>query len=287
MRRITVGAAMMQHYTFDPDEVRPDSLEPRLAEAMSLVEEAASRGCDILCLPELFADPFDTDDMCKWAEPMDGPVNSWLAETAKSHNIALVGTLYLKHDGGISNTGIAYNKQGDVAGTYGKVHLPGAERAATVPGSGFPVFELEGVNVGIQICYDLNFPEGCRILAIKGADIVFWPTMWGGMPEDYTDVIMRARAMENSVYVVPAAYLLADDPGFRIPKIHGRSCVIDRAGTILAEVGRRLGVAVATLEIDSPRTDESPKATERFGQRMPHLYGELAAVDPSLNDQTA
>jgi len=274
MRRLTLGAAMMRHPTLDKDEVRPDTIGPRLKEADGLVQEAARRGCDILCLPELFADPSQGTEMASFAEDEGGPVTTWLSQTARARNMALVATLALRHERGITNTGVFYDKQGKLVGRYGKVHLPPGEREVSVPGDAFPVFDLEGVRVGMQTCYDLNFPEGCRILALKGADVVFWPNMWGGMPEAFTDVIMKARAMENQVHLVSSAFLLTGAGSFRAPKIHGRSCILDRSGAILAEVGLRLGVAVATVDLDAASLARD--ATLR-AHRRPGLYGEIVA----------
>ena len=274
MRRLTLGAAMMRHPTLDKDEVRPDTIAPRLKEAAGLVEEAARRDCDILCLPELFADPSQGTEMASFAEDEGGPATAWLSETARARNMALVATVALRRERGITNTGVFYDKQGTLVGRYGKVHLPPGEREASVPGDAFPVFDLEGARVGMQTCYDLNFPEGCRILALKGADIIFWPNMWGGMPEAFTDVIMKARAMENQVHLVSSAFLLAGPGAFRAPKLHGRSCILDPSGAILAEVGPRLGVAVATVDLDAaPRACD---ATLR-AHRRPDLYGEIVA----------
>ena len=135
--------------------------------------------------------------------------------------------------------------------------------------------EIEGIRVGMQICYDLGFPEGCRILALKGAELILWPNMWGGMPEEATDAIMKTRAIENQVCLVSAAFLLTGSGGFRVPKIHGRSCIIDSSGVILAEVGLRTGVAVATFDFDAPGLDFVERCGGRFLQRRPQTYREL------------
>jgi predicted amidohydrolase len=94
------------------------------------------------------------------------------------------------------------------------------------------------------------------------------------MPEAFTDVIMRARAMENKVCMVSTAYLLAGGPDFRAPKIHGRSCVIDPAGVIVAEVGNRIGVATATVEFDDSAKQTGPSSAP-FEHRLPGTYREL------------
>jgi len=274
MRTVTLGAGAMRHPTLAEDEVRPDTIDPRLAEASGLLAEGARLGCDFMCLPELFADPSQGTEMAKFAESEGGPVTSWLSRKAVEHNLAIVATVALRHGDEVANTGVVFDRRGELVGSYPKVHLPPGEREASVPGDGFPVFEVEGVKVGMQICYDLDFPEGCRILAVKGAEVIFWPNMWGGMPEEHTDVIMKARAIENAVCLVSAAYVLAGDGFFRAPKMYGRTCIVDWSGSILGEVGRRCGVTAATVDLDEPLAC-AHSTRDRFPHRRPHLYGEL------------
>jgi len=275
MRLVTVGTAMMRHPTFAEGEIRPDSPQPLFEEAEGLIQEAVRQGCDILCLPEAFAQGNRSQEAPETAEPPDGPITSFLSRKARERRIALITTVYLKRAGRISNAGVIYNKDGSLVGSYDKVHPAPGEREFCAPGSNLSVFEVEGALVGLQICYDLAFPEGCRCLALKGADIIFWPNMWGGMPEDYTDVIMRARAMENLTFVVSSAYVLTGRNFFREPRMYGRSCVIDWAGTVLAEVGRRAGVASATIDLDEARSIQLHRKDTFYDHRMPACYGAI------------
>jgi len=278
---------MMQHPTLDEREKVPDSSAARLAEAARLVREAAWRGCDFLCLPELFADPSQGLKMREFAEPVGGPVMTWLARMAAKHRMALVTSVAIRRGRRVANTGVIFDKRGRLVGRYEKVHLPDGEREVGTPGRQFPAFKVaclpcrarhrqEGVRVGMQICHDLNFPEGCRILALKGADIVVWPNMWGGMPEEHTEVIMKARAIDNKLCLVSSAYLLTGSGFFRVPKIHGRTCIIDWTGTVVAETGRRLGVAVAALDLDELHANRLSREKAFQRERLPRLYGELA-----------
>lgn len=274
LRPVIIGTGMMQHATLDEKDVVPNSCEPRLREAGALVAEAAKRGCDFMGLPELFADPTHGLRMDQWAEIEGGPVTTWLARQAKKHRMVIVATVALRDSNTVANTGVIYDKRGRLVGCYPKVHLPDGEREIGTAGQDFPVFEVEGVRVGMQICYDLQFPEGCRILALRGAEVIFWPNMEGGMPEAQTEVVMRTRAIENGLYLVSSAYLLTGSGYFRVPKVHGRSCIIDWAGMIVAEVGLRLGVATALLD---RRELQERRAQHpiRHGHRLPHLYTDL------------
>jgi len=209
------------------------------------------------------------------AESFNGAAHTFVASTAKRYRTNLVATVSTKLDDRDYNLGVLYGRDGDLAGSYRKVHIPDGEKGIALPGNDYPVFEIEGLTVGMQICHDLNFQEGCRILATRGADIIFWPNQWGGMPEVETDVLMRARAIENRVCPVSSAWVLTGDPFFRAPKIHGRSCVVDWDGTILAEVGIRVGAAVTPLDIDEVERRREGRKQMLKDERRPETYGLL------------
>ena len=109
-----------------------------------------------------------------------------------------------------------------------------------------------------------------RSFAAKGADVIFWPNLWGGIPEDYTEVILRARAMENMLCLVSASSFLGGESSFRVPRMYPRSCIIDGHGTILAEVGRRVGLATTVIDLD-----EKWGSQAKLADRRPEAYGEL------------
>lgn len=275
MRTIKLGTTNLTHPTLAPDEKRPDNPQVAFDEAEPFIKQAAREKVDFLCLTEAFAQLNRSQTMEELAEDTDGPINTFLSSRAKQYNINLVTTVILNRAGKLTNTGVIYDRQGRLVGTYDKVHLPGDEREIMQPGDDFPVYEVEGIRVGMQTCYDLNFPEGCRILAIRGAQVIFWPNLWGGMPEAFTEIILRARAMENLVHIVSAGSVLKGRGGFREPKICPRSCVVDPQGFIRAEVGYRLGMAWATVDLaDEPHAQNS-RINLTHHHRMPHTYGEL------------
>jgi len=253
MPTLLLAVAQFPHPTLDPDEVLPTTSVERLVLAERLAREAAARGCGALLLPELFADPTQGTRMAGFAEDLGGPVASWMSRMARQLNMAIAGTVALRRGGGaMTNTALAYDANGRLAGHYDKVHLPDGEREVAAPGDSFPVFDFAGLKAGFQICHDMSFPEGSRILALQDAEIIFWPNMWGGMPESDTEAIMRCRAVDNGVVLASSAFVITGG-SFRDPKIHGRSCVVDQRGSILAEVGLRVGVAVASLDLDEIR----------------------------------
>ncbi|MBN1671057.1 MAG: carbon-nitrogen hydrolase family protein [Kiritimatiellae bacterium] len=277
MKRITLGSIMLPHPPADENESpKFESAEPLIDEAERHIQEAADRGCHIVCLPETFASLRRNSPPEKTGEEMDGYCMTRLSGIAKKNGIGIVTSLMLTEDGTSYNTGIAIDKKGRLKGAYRKVHLaPGEGDAGVTPGSEFAVMDLNGVKIGIQLCYDLNFPEGARILALSGADIIFWPNMWGGMPESYTDVILRARAIENGLWLVSSAYFLGGKNFYKVPRIFGRTCIVSWDGTILAEVGKKTGLASAEIDLDEKRSLQRDRDTCLFKERRPELYAKI------------
>jgi len=273
MKKLVIATTQMRHPTLDKGEKRFDSPKPLLDDALSYIKQALAFNADLICLPEVFANFNRSQPIELTAESMAGEIMDFLQYQAKKHAIGIIGTVYLKKTGNIINAGVAFNKKGVLVGMYPKVHAGPGEKIKS--GRAFPVFEIEGVRAGIQICYDLNFPEGCRCLALQGADLVFWPNLWGDMPELYTDVIMRARAMENQMFLVSSAMFLEGEPFFKAPKVYGRSCIISWEGTVLAEVGRRTGIAIAQLDFDEPRFSQAKRRKMLFAHRKPEAYAVL------------
>jgi N-carbamoylputrescine amidase len=281
MREVRIAAVTLPHPSLAPDEVRPPGPEGTFDLARDLIQQAVEMRADFVCLPEIFA-YFNTSlTPRETLEAPDGPAHTFLATTAREVRTNLVTTVYTRCPEGAFNRGVWYDRAGRRAGIYDKVHLAPGEEEVVQPGRDFPVYEIGGVKVGMQTCYDLNFPEGCRVLALRGAEIIFWPNLWGGMPEGGTEVMMRARAMENQVCLVSAACLLTGSGFFRVPKIHGRSCIVDWHGTIVAEVGLRIGVTVATLDFDEDRQVQVSHEGNLAHERRPETYGPLVGDHPA------
>lgn len=155
--------------------------EKNLAKAAMLVEVASSEGARIIALPQLFSLPWfpatiDRKNMAL-AENAEGPTVLFLLETARRLGVVLTGSVFEEDNGRYFNTAIVAGPDG-LIGKYRKVHVPQIplweERAYFSPGDlGFPVFETPFGRIGVQLCWDIFFPEGFRILALKGAEIVF------------------------------------------------------------------------------------------------------------------
>jgi predicted amidohydrolase len=161
----------------------------------------------------------------------------------------------------IYNTSLVFDRTGDLAATYRKIHLydveiPGRvsfhESRTVAPGADAVTVDVEGVRVGLTICYDLRFPELYRRLAIAGAQVLAVPAAFmAHTGRDHWEVLLRARAIENQCYVVAAGQIGDHDPG---RTCYGRSMVIDPWGTVVAQQPDTVGVTFADLDLDRVTT---------------------------------
>jgi deaminated glutathione amidase len=212
-----------------------------------LVADAADAGAGLVVLPEMFNCLGTGAELAAGAEPLDGPTARWAAETARRHGITLVAGTFVERGGAGEdrrrNTCTVWGPDGARRAVYRKVHLfdvevPGAEyheSAVIAPGDEVVVADTDAGRVGLSVCYDVRFPELYRLAALGGATIVTVPaafTATTGPP--HWEVLLRARAIENQVFVVAAGQVGASNDKLRW---HGHSMIIDPWGTVLAEAG--------------------------------------------------
>jgi len=271
-RLVTISAVCYE--LPDPGEEHPPITKAgNLEKARRMMAEAGRSHSDLIVFPELFATKHTELVGRAAAEPVpDGGICQALSEEARKHSMYVAGSLYEAKGDGVYNTVALFDREGNLRGKYHKVHLAPGEEEVAIPGSDYPVFETDFGKVGALICFDLNFPEAARCLALQGAEIILWPTMFSQPRAHYTDILMRARAIENQVYLVSANYAqkCIDPSGVHI----GRSAIIDWDGQVLAETGRREGVATAIVDLDEPKvTYGSPRGL--LDDRRPETYGRL------------
>jgi predicted amidohydrolase len=217
-----------------------------------LVSEARARGSELVVFPEysIFTVPVMDERFLASAEHLDGPVVAELSAIAVEHGIAIVcGINEATAEGTrIHNTLLAIDASGDVVATYRKLHLYDAfgytESSLVSPGGIEPpqTFTVGDLSFGLQTCYDLRFPEVTRRLVDAGADVVLMPAEWvpGPLKEDHWTTLLRARAIENTVYLAAA-----DQCG---KSGAGNSMIVDPMGVVLASVGEEEGLGTATLD---------------------------------------
>jgi N-carbamoylputrescine amidase len=197
----------------------PDPAE-NLQRAMDFVRQAAARGAQIVCLPELFQTQYfcQREDAALFdlAEPIPGPATEKLAKLAKELGIVLVASLFEKRAAGVyHNTAVMFDADGSVLGLYRKMHIPDDplyyEKYYFTPGDlGFRAFDTSVGRVGTLVCWDQWYPEGARLTALQGAHVLFYPTAIGWHPAEKVEfgeaqhdawrTIQRAHAIANGVY---------------------------------------------------------------------------------------
>ncbi|MGH8962996.1 MAG: carbon-nitrogen hydrolase family protein [Jatrophihabitantaceae bacterium] len=164
-------------------ECTPLDVEANVALTTAAIESAVAGGADVVVLPELAASGYLLDGAAlrPVAESVaaPGPVLSAWSRAAAAHGVTVVGGFAEVTDGELYNSAAVIGPDGAIAGLYRKLHLFGAERGVFTPGdTGLPIIELDGLRLGVLICYDLRFPEALRILALRGANVVAVPTAW-------------------------------------------------------------------------------------------------------------
>lgn len=261
-----------------------------LAQAERLVGEAAAQGAEIACLPETFS-TFGGASKLPWETLPDGSTAQWCAALASKHRLHLIAPLEGTLDGVPRNAALWFDTQGVFRGAYCKVHLttPEMERGL-VCGDEWTVLEIPCqraglVRTGVFICYDMNFPETARLLALRGAEILFHPTVYSMYGEAGWDAVLRARAIDNCVYVCTVNHGIRDDEPWMPGMCLGRSGVVGPDGLTLAETGRYAGVATTTIDLARPRLVRSFGVSgvanfreQLWRHRRPETYGEIATA---------
>jgi N-carbamoylputrescine amidase len=198
-----------------------ESKERNVAKAVARIGEAAAAGAHVVCLQELFAGPYpcQSEDHARFddAEPIPGPTSDALADAARRHEVAIVGSLFERRAAGLyHNTAVIYDADGRLAGMYRKMHIPDDplyyEKFYFTPGDlGFRAFDTRFGRLGTCVCWDQWYPEAARATALCGAQILFYPTAIGWLAnekEEYGasqhsawETMMRSHAIANGVFV--------------------------------------------------------------------------------------
>ena len=256
-----------------------------VATGLSLLEAAGEHGADIVCLPEYF-DVIGRGEAA-WDQPdrmADSAVVRAVKERAARHTMYVVLPILELRGTRRFNTSVVIDREGEIVGQYDKTHLTMRERReqGVSPGDAYPVFDLDFGKAGIMVCYDGHFPEVSRILALNGAEIIFFPSLQRHQTAAQLDTQVRARAVDNFVYVVRSSYGHAEDVAWVPGMAPGKSCIFDFEGTVLADAGMRVGLCEHTLDLDRPRTRERSYGGEvgdgacfMRDDRRPDTYGKL------------
>jgi predicted amidohydrolase len=261
-------------------------LDPKLGEkernleaCLARLDEAAAAGASLLVLPECAIPGYmweSAEEALPFAEEIPGPSTEALADACRRLGMHVVCGL-LEQDGDeLRNAAVLVGPDG-LVGTYRKTHLPflGVDRFV-VPGDELELWDTPLGRIGVEICYDLRFPEATRTLALKGADIVAHPTNFPVAARIQTELITVARAAENRIYLLTANRVGKE----RWAEFCGWSQIVDPYGRRLAEAdGTSEALLVADVEVEQARDKDYvvPGDYELylFGDRRPELYGAL------------
>lgn len=258
------------------DQWRPVTAGP--AEGMARLERAAARAADagahVLVLPEMALTGYNIGPaaVAAAAEPEGGTLDTALASTARKHAIAIVaGYPRRAPDGAIQNAARLVDRDGATLASYAKTHLYGrVDRAQFTAGPALaPVVSLRGWNVGLAICYDIEFPEVARCLRAQGAEAILVPTANMAPFQSVATRLVPARAEENTAYVAYANYCGAEAEFDYV----GLSCVIGPDGTDIARAGTREEMILADL--DRTVLDAARRLSNQHAERRPDLYAAL------------
>lgn len=258
----------------------PVSPDPavNLSRVQAALDEAASGGASLAVFPEATMVRFGSD-LRAAAEPLDGPFCSGVAQACASAGVAAVAGVFEPAPGGrVYNTAVAFSGAGSLLAAYRKLHLFDAlgqrESDLVAPGSDLVVTSFNGVPVGLQICYDVRFPELTRALAVRGASLVTVSAAWqaGLFKEEHWVTLLRARAIENTVWIAAAGQVPDPDAKpTRAPTGVGRSMLIDPLGVVRCDMGPASGVCVA--EADMTVVDSVRAALPSLANRREDVFG--------------
>ncbi|MFT5197255.1 MAG: putative amidohydrolase [Cellvibrionaceae bacterium] len=254
--------------------------DKNLATAERLIDEAAGMGANMVGLPEMFNIIGVPDYLENGAEEIPGRTSEFLARKAKEHGMYVHGGSIpelIKEEGKVGNTTLVYDPNGNLISTYRKIHLfdidvknqvSFKESDKFVDGKKMVNFETEYGNMGLTICYDIRFPELYRALTLNGAKVIFHPaafTLYTG--KDHWETLIRARAIENQVYMVSPAQIGTHGNG---NKCFGSTMIVDPWGTILARAPERECVIVADINDEAQETVREQLPSLKH--RRPDIY---------------
>lgn len=284
-RPFTVGLIQMRCST--------DSGE-NLERASAMLRQAANSGAQVACLPELFRTQYfcQSEDAGRFdlAEPIPGPTSLALSKVARETRLVVIGSIFERRAAGLyHNTAVVIDSDGALRGRYRKMHIPDDplyyEKYYFTPGDlGFQAFDTSCARVGTLVCWDQWYPEAARLTALKGANILFYPTAIGWHPAEKTEfgaaqasaweIMQRAHAIASGVYVAAVNRVGHEGPASGGLEFWGGSFLADPFGRIIARAGEKYEEIL--IGVCDPRVQEETRRIWPFlRDRRIDAYGPI------------
>lgn len=234
-----------------------DNKQENIEKALKYMDESVKQNVDIICLSEKFL--YWGKD--RGAENIESMVINKFKEYAKKNNVNIIlGSLAIRVENteNITNTSLVINRSGEIIHRYDKIYMYTVDRQDlkidegrdTLKGNSLGIVEIEGVKIGIGICFDIRYPEYFKTLALNGAEVIFLPANFRKSTGEVAwEILPRARAIENQVY-----FCACDQTGGIAEKERcGNSKIISYDGTIISKIDREEGIVIGDLDIERLR----------------------------------
>ena len=279
-----IRAALIQATLSESAESPIETIKQSMLDKhVGLIEEAAEKGAQVVCLQELFNGPyFAAEQEMKWygltEQIPDGPTTRVMQDLAKKHSMVIVVPMYEEDMTGVYyNTASVIDADGSYLGKFRKIHIPHCdpgfwEKFYFRPGNlGYPVFDTAVGKVGVYICYDRHFPEGWRELGLNGAEIVFNPSATVAGLSEYLWKLEQPAAACANMYFVGAINRPGTEAPWNFGEFYGNSYFANPRGQIIAEAPRESdAVLVADLDLEMIR--EVRNVWQFYRDRRPETY---------------
>ena len=256
--------------------------ERNIEKAIKFARIAIEKGARFICFQELFSTHWFPREMNKdyfsLAERIDDLSITQMRKLAEEYEVVLICPIFERQDGSFYNSAIVIDAGGEILGSYRKIHVPQIplweERYYFSTGDhGFPVFRTKFAPIGVQICWDNFFPEGSRILALKGAKIIFSPTAAAFASQRKWETAISSNAIANGVYVFRVNRVGSEEK----QDFYGRSFCISPEGELL-DKPTGMKDSIALVEIDLKSVDMTRKEWPFLKDRRPERYQEILQV---------
>lgn len=268
-----------------------DSKEKNLETARRAALQAAEASPDVLCLPEMFCCPYETESFPRYAEEAGGPVWQFCSRLAAECGVWLIaGTMpEREEEGRIFNTSFVFDRKGRQAARCRKAHLFDVdiqggqsfrESDTLSPGDALTVFDTEFGRLGLCVCYDLRFPEWIRLMALGGAQAVFVPASFNPTSGPaHWELLFRARAVDNQIFLAGAAP--AENPAASY-RSWGHTIAVDPWGTVLGQLDRKPGILPVSFDLSL--LPKIRRELPLLKQRRKDLYSLLPLPETTFYD---